>query len=274
MTIELPTFTGPAPARIGFVGVFQPKKAGKTTISTLVANQARDMGLEAMVFQHDRHDRLTPYATATRIELAKAQDLIGGDTSADLKAHEELAAAIESLPAQPSRLVILDSSGPGASLMAPVLEMARFDSFLADHGISALLLVPARPVLDVAEGALVMARELREAMPRHIVMPVIIATPNELSELSQSHPLRTLVAEASHGVIKMRSLSVKTASALESVLHPLSEIADPYGEAAITLIRNYTGFGRIEAGAVTSAAASLVTDFDRGLAPLGFTPGA
>ncbi len=82
------------------------------------------------------------------------------------------------------------------------------------------------------------------------------------------------MAEASQGVIHLPALGPTIAAGLERVLHPLSEIADPGSEDALSLIRDHTGYGRIEAGAVAAGAASLITAFDRGLAPLGFTPGA
>lgn len=271
---SLPVFAGPPPARLGFVGVFQPKKSCKTSTATLMANQIRDMGLEPNIFQHDRHDRLTPYGDVSRIELAKTSDVIGGDTSANLKRHEALAEAIEMLPTHPNQVILLDSSGPAASLMAPLLHLGRFDSLLTQHGISGLLLVPMRPILDVAEGALAMARELREAMPGQLVVPVAIASQSELEALDPGHPFWTVVKEARDGVFTLPPLAPSTASGLERVLRPVSEIADRTSETALTMIRNYTGYGRIEAGAVAIAAASLVTALDQGLAPMGFTPGA
>ena len=261
-------------SRLGFIGVFNPKKGCKTSTLVLLVNQFRDLGYDLSIWQHDQHERFKPYGTKNLIGLALATDVFDGDSSANLKRHERLTDEVAHLGTAPNRIIALDSSGPAAGMMAPIFNMGRFNRLLLKQGCHGALFVPFRLSVDVAEGALEMIKELRAVMPDHFVVPVPIFKSSDLVHLDRKHPLFQIVHEAEHGVMCLPEISAVAASGLDRVHHPLSEIADPDNDEAIDFIRAATGYGRLEAGAVASSAATLVAAVDRALAPVGFIPGA
>jgi hypothetical protein len=271
---ELPPLTIPPGLRIGLMGTFNPKKGMKSTTAVIAANQCRDLAYNLTCWQHDRHDRLIPYGPVAQIEMAKASAVFGGDSAADLKGHEAFGEELEQLALYPDRLILLDSSGPASTMLPMIFKIGRFNSLLISQKCHAMLLVPFRMTLDVAEGALAMSRELRLVAPDHFVVPVPYFSESELKMLDAKHPAWTIFDEAEHGVIPLPLVSSSAAQGLERVPRSLTEIADPDSEDALQTIRRYTGYGRVEAGGVADAAASLVAAFDRAVAPMGFTPGA
>lgn len=273
-SIEFPPLNFPNLTRLGFIGVFNPKKGCKTSTLVLLANQFRDLKYNLSIWQHDRHDRFKPYGPKNMIELALATDVFNGDSSANLQRHESLTDELAHLDTTVDRIVALDSSGPAAGMMAPIFHMGRYNRLLLKQGCHGALFVPFRLSPDVAEGALEMIKELRAVMPDHFVVPVPIFKPSDLAQLGRKHPLFQIAGEARHGVVCLPEISPVAASGLDRVHHPMSEIADPDNDDAIDIIRAATGYGRLEAGAVASAAASLVAAVDLALAPVGFTPGA
>lgn len=273
-SLKFPTLSFPDLVRPGFIGVFNPKKSAKTSTTVLLANQFHDLGFDLSLWQHDRHDRLSPYGAKNMIDLALATDVFNGDTSANLQRHERLTEELAELGAAKNRLICLDSSGPAAGMMAPIFHIGRYDRLLLKQGCHAILFVPFLLNLDVAQGAQEMIEELRTVMPNHFVVPTPIFKPSDLEHLDRKHPLFRIVGEAQHGVMCLPQISAVQASGLERVHHPMTEIADPDNDEAIDIIRKATGYGRLEAGAVAAAATTLVSAVDKALAPVGFTLGA
>lgn len=272
--IKFPPLAFPNLNRLGFIGVFNPKKGCKTSTMVLLANQFRDIGYDLSLWQHDRHDRFLPYGTKNMIDLALATDVFDGDSSANLKRHERLTEELENLHSTSNLIVALDSSGPAASMMGAIFHTGRYDRLFLRRGFHAAMFVPFRLSLDVAEGAQDMIEELRAVMPNHFIVPVPIFKPSDLDQLDRKHPIFRIVGEAAHGVMCLPEISTSAASGLERVHYPMTLIADPNNDEALDIIREATGYGRLEAGAVASAAASLVSATDKALAQVGFTPGA
>lgn len=272
--IKFPPLDFPGLVRPGLIGVFNAKKACKTSTMVLLANQFCDVGFDLSLWQHDRHDRLSMYGTRNMIDLALASDVFNGDTSANLQRHERFTDEVASLNTNKTRLICLDTSGPAAGMMAPIFSMGRYDRLLLKQGCHAILFVPFLLNLDVAEGAEEMIAELRTVMPNHFVVPAPIFQPPDLDHLDRNHPLFRIVGKAMHGVMCLPRISAVQASGLERVHHRMTEIADPDNDEAIDIIRRATGSGRIEAGAVAAAATTLVSAVDRAFIPVGFTPGA
>jgi hypothetical protein len=273
-TFKFPPLSFPNLKRLGLIGVFNPKKGCKTSTMVLLANQFRDLRYDLSIWQHDRHGRFKPYGANNMIELALATDVFNGDSSANLQRHEGLTEELARLDTTPNRIIALDSSGPAAGMMAPIFNMGRYNRLLLKQECHGALFVPFRLSLDVAEGALEMIKELRPVMRDHFIVPVPIFKSSDLAYLDRKHPLFQIVGEAEHGVMCLPEISAVAASGLDRVHHPMSEIANPDNDDAIEIIRAATGYGRLEAGAVASSAASLVAAVDRALAPVGFMPGA
>lgn len=273
-SIKFPPLAFPNLTRLGFMGVFNPKKACKTSTLVLLANQLGDLGYDLSLWQHDRHDRFLPYGKRNMIDLALATDVFAGDSSANLKRHERLTQELENLSATSNLVVALDSSGPAASMMGAIFHTCRYDRLLLKQGCHAALFVPFRLSLDVAEGAQDMIKELRTVMPSHFIVPVPIFRPDDLAHLDRKHPIFQIVGEAEHGVMCLPEISASAASGLDRVHHPMTAIANPDDDEALDIIRNATGYGRLEAGAVAGAAASLVSATDKAFEQVGFTPGA
>jgi hypothetical protein len=271
---ELPLLSISGVERVGAVITANPKKSCKSTLACVAANHFGHFGLELSIWQHDRHERLSPCGKVTHIELARAKDVFGGDSAADLKGHEAFGEELETLAEHPNRMTLLDSSGPAAALLGSIFSFGRFNNLLLSQGCHALILVPLRTTTDVAEGALAMMMEMKTVMHDHFVVPVPIFTPAELPGLERKHAFWQVMKQAEHGVIPLPLISPSAASGIERVPRLLSEIADPDSEEALKTIRRYTGYGRVEAGAVAAAAGSLVAGFSKGIAPLGYTPGA
>eukprot|EP00873_Tetraselmis_striata_P031660 jgi/Tetstr1/451924/TSEL_038960.t1 len=272
---DLPHLNLPTDVHIGFVGVCNPKKSAKTTVSTIVINHFTDLGRDLSLWQQDAHGRFKAYGKSQRILLATASDVFGGDAAADLKSHEPFGEDFEDLGENPNKLIVLDCSGPGSTMIGMLFKIGRFNSMLVDASCRGLLLVPLRTTHDIAEGALSMIAELKLVMPDHFVVPVPICSEGELAGLADNHPFWKVIEAASHGVIPLPLISPSAAAGLERIDRRLTEIADPGSREALAIIGAATGYKRFEAGGVASAAGDLVATFAEAIDPMGFTvPGA
>ncbi|WP_116654624.1 hypothetical protein [Pelagibacterium sediminicola] len=268
MTSIFPPLSIPSDIRIGFFATVSPKKSAKTTVCRIAANEFADAGRELIIFQHDEHPLLSAYAEPTRIELAKAAQVMRGNVTIDLTNHTPLSDALLTLPSNPHRIVMLDASAVGSERIASILHAGRFNSWLASQSIHAMFCVPMRAIEDSALGAISMIEELHAVMPEHFVVPIPICDPRDLALLPNDHPFFAALKMARHGVIPLPTLSPEFASALERLERPLTEIADPDSEDMLTYISHSTGHGRLVAGLVSEAAQHLIAEFEEGMRPL------
>jgi len=262
----------PSGVRIGFFAALSNKKAGKTTLSRIAANEFTDAGYELVILQHDQHELLGCFAPPTRVELAKAASIIRGKALLDLQTHEPLSEALLSLPEHPRRIVLLDASAPGSERIGAILGAGRFNQLLARKQINALLAVPLRPIRDSALGALAMMEELHTVMPDHFVVPVPICDPDDLALLPADHPFFAVIKAAKHGVIHLPALGEEIAAGLERLERRLSEIADPDSEEALQYIMKTSGHHRLVSGMIAEGAQQLITAFETAMRPLGLAP--
>ena len=271
--MNLPPISIPPGTRIAFVGVFNPKKSGKTTVVRIVANEFSDAGFELVLLRHDKHSLLDCYGESHQIELAKASQVIKGKALQDLKNHAVFNDVLMSLPDNPRRVVLLDGSGPGSERIGAILKAGRFNATLASNNVYALFLVPFRPITDSAQAAVAMIEELHLVMPGHYVVPVPIFDPEDVELLPKDHPFFAAIKLARHGVIRLPSLGEEIARGLERLERPLTELGDPDSEDALRYIAKASGQDRLIAGMIAEGIQELVMQFEDAVGPLSLVPG-
>lgn len=272
MSYNFPPLSIPPNTRIGAFAALSSKKSAKTTVNRIAGNEFHDAGYELVIFQHDDHNLLKCFGGTTRLELAKASQIMRGKSTLDLKNHTPLSDALISLADKTNRIVMLDGSAPGSERISSILNAGRFNKWLADRNIFFMFCVPLRPIQDSALGALAMMEELHQVMPDHFVVPVPVCDPDDLSLLPRNHPFFTVIKTARHGVIHLPALAEDIASGLERLERPLSDIADPDSEEALAYIMQASGHDRLVAGMIAEGAQQLITAFEKGIVPLALAP--
>lgn len=271
---NLPPLKLPQIERIGMIGFYQPKKSGKTSSAAICAAIFAQLGYEAEFFQNDRHERFRAFGTSTLIELATQRDVLAGRVTIDLRNNEPMYESIVGLPDHPSKLIIHDSSAPAADRVGTVFAAGGFNDLFPDR-CKALLFVPFRPVIDVAEGALAMMKDLKKAMPDHFVIPIAIVNSDALDEISPNHAFWKVVDEAEYGVVTVRALAEQFAQLLERIDLPITTTANRKDKEVTRQINEILQCTTMVAGGVQMYAAALLSDYYKELfLPLGFPTGA